>query len=469
MAEIPTIGAKQLLKESLKTKSGIAAFAMLATLLIVVLILPFYAPGDVVRDWGRVDAWTDNPRNAAPEWVDVFTSERLSRTIILEQEDFRKASSDPDLPIKVILNRGVVVFEYDTFPSELFINIIAKWADRIPNIRIFWERPDDLDLTLLVYTPQKQAPDANVIAISTDTTIKETVRQWALSFGADDTQFVRPEVTLFAEQGPGMLNPRNATPLQGRYVIRFETIAFEQTDDVDVRFGLLGTIHGFAGTDDRRRDLLVGLLWGAPVALAFGVVAALATVFSQVLLGVFSAYVGGRTDEFIQRGADFFLIIPILPILILFGAFYSPGILSILIIVIVFSLLGSATKVVRSIALQVKEEQYVESAESYGASRTRIVFKHIFPRTLPYSFALIALAVPSFIFLEAALSFLGLGDPLLPTWGSIMGEAQRAGALLNGLWWWISFPAVGILFTTVAFAMLGYSFDKILNPRLREE
>ncbi len=136
---------------------------------------------------------------------------------------------------------------------------------------------------------------------------------------------------------------------------------------------------------------------------------------------------------------------------------------------IVFSLLGGATKVVRSIVMQVKEEQYVEIAQSYGASRVRIVLKHILPRTLPYSFALIALAVPSYIFLEAALSFLGLGDPILPTWGAIMGEAQRAGALLNGLWWWISFPALGILFTTVAFALLGYSFDKVLNPRLREE
>ena len=77
--------------------------------------------------------------------------------------------------------------------------------------------------------------------------------------------------------------------------------------------------------------------------------------------------------------------------------------------------------------------------------------------------------VPSFIFLEAALAFLNLSDPLLPTWGKILGDAFRENALLFGHWWWISFPALGILFVTVGFAFLGYAFDKILNPRLREE
>jgi peptide/nickel transport system permease protein len=97
------------------------------------------------------------------------------------------------------------------------------------------------------------------------------------------------------------------------------------------------------------------------------------------------------------------------------------------------------------------------------------LFRHILPRLLPYTFALIALSVPSFIFLEASLSFLGLGDPLLPTWGSILGNAYNGSAPFRGFWWWIAFPAGGIVFATVAFALLGYSFDKVLNPRLREE
>ncbi len=88
---------------------------------------------------------------------------------------------------------------------------------------------------------------------------------------------------------------------------------------------------------------------------------------------------------------------------------------------------------------------------------------------MPYTFALIALAVPSYIFLEASLSFLGLGDPTRPTWGNLMGTAQMSNALYNGFWWWIALPAVAIVFTTVAFALMGYAFDKVLNPRLREQ
>src|SRR5207244_13278943 len=96
-------------------------------------------------------------------------------------------------------------------------------------------------------------------------------------------------------------------------------------------------------------------------------------------------------------------------------------------------------------------------------------------RVMPYTFALIALTVPAFIFLEASLSFLGLGDPSLPTWGHILGDAYTQGALFasraypTGLWWWVFFPAAGIIFTTVAFALLGYAFDKVLNPRLPEQ
>ncbi len=263
MPEIPTLGAKELLWESLKTKSGIVAYVMLVVLVGLVIVLPIVAPGDVIRSWGNIEAWTDNPRNAAPEWVDVFTPESLARTMILERGDFRKSASDPTLPLKVILLRGVFQFEYDTFPSELGLEIHATWQEKVPNIRVIWQRPDGEELTLVVYTPQVQTPEKNVISISKNDVIQEAVRNWGLGLGANDSQFIRPDVSLFAEVGPNMLVPRNATVLNGRYVVRLETIAFEQADDVDARFLSLGVVHGLAGTDDRRRDLLIGLLWGA--------------------------------------------------------------------------------------------------------------------------------------------------------------------------------------------------------------
>jgi peptide/nickel transport system permease protein len=232
---------------------------------------------------------------------------------------------------------------------------------------------------------------------------------------------------------------------------------------------MYGTVFGLAGTDDRRRDLMVGILWGAPVALAFGVAAGAVVVLVQTILGALGGWYGGATDEAIQRATDIFLILPILPILIVISLFYRPGIWVILFVVVAFGIVGSTTKVVRSIVLQIREEQFIEAAQAYGASRLRILFRYIMPRVMPYVFALVALSVPAFIFLEASLSFLGLGDPTLPTWGALLGDAYNGSALFYGYWWWVAFPTIGIVYTAVGFALLGYAFDKVINPRLREE
>lgn len=466
---IPTLGLKQVLNDALRTKSGIVGFGLLALLVGVSVAVPIIYPEDVVRSWTELGAWSDYPRSAQPEWMDFFVGKKLSRTIIIEQEDFRKAASDPNLTLKVIILRGLFEFNYDTFPTEVIVSIFANWTSRTPIIEILWERPDGTNLTLVSMVPERRVPIANVIEFDKDDVILQNVRTWGLSNGANDSAFLRPEIALFAKVGPDMLDPTKAEVLHGRYVFRLKVVAFDQADDVDVRFVTHGEAYGLAGTDVMRRDLLIGLLWGAPVALAFGTGAALVTTFTQVVFGALGAYYGRRWDELVQRMTDFLLIIPLLPILILIGTFYSPGLLAIFFVIVAFNIVGGASKVVRSVVLSVKEEQYVQAASSYGASRTRILFRHIIPRTLPYTFAIIALSVPGFIFLEAALSFLGLGDPFLPTWGAIIGEAQREGALYNGMWWWITFPSAGILATTVAFALMGYSFDKVLNPRLREE
>ncbi|MEM3073755.1 MAG: ABC transporter permease subunit, partial [Nitrososphaerales archaeon] len=142
---------------------------------------------------------------------------------------------------------------------------------------------------------------------------------------------------------------------------------------------------------------------------------------------------------------------------------------TLLIAVIALSLFGGVTKSVRSMALQIREEPYIEAAKSYGASRPRILFLYILPRLLPYTFANITVSVPAYVFLEASLSILGLGDPALPTWGKIISEAFSGGAAYYGYWWWILIPSIFIVLVSTAFALLWYSLDKVLNPRLREE
>jgi peptide/nickel transport system permease protein len=227
-------------------------------------------------------------------------------------------------------------------------------------------------------------------------------------------------------------------------------------------------VYGFAGTDSNRRDLFIGLVWGAPVALAFGLSAAIVTSVIQSLLGAISAWYGGFVDEVIQRVTETYMIMPFLPFLIMISIIYRVDIWFLVVIIVALSLFGGVTKTARSVTFQIINEQYIEAAESYGASKRRILFLYIMPRLLPYIVANIVLAVPAYVFLEAALSVLGLGDQMIPTWGKLISDAYAGGAAVHGYWWWILLPAILIMITASAFALIGYALDKVVNPRLRE-
>jgi peptide/nickel transport system permease protein len=152
-----------------------------------------------------------------------------------------------------------------------------------------------------------------------------------------------------------------------------------------------------------------------------------------------------------------------LPLLILLSITYGRNIFLIIGFLLIFSWMGTA-KVIRSIALQTRNFQYVEAAKLMGQSDLRVIFKHIIPQLLPLTFASIAIAVPAAILTEAALSFLGLGDPSLPTWGQILHDANTADAASRGIWWWIVPPGLIIALTALAFFLIGNTLDSIANP-----
>jgi peptide/nickel transport system permease protein len=117
--------------------------------------------------------------------------------------------------------------------------------------------------------------------------------------------------------------------------------------------------------------------------------------------------------------------------------------------------------------LQTKESPYIEAAKAYGAGDTRIIFQYMLPRVIPVLIPQFILLIPSYVFLEASLAILGLGDPVLPTWGKIINDSYANGALYNGWYYWVLEPSVLLMFTGLAFAMVGFALDRIFNPRLR--
>jgi len=133
---------------------------------------------------------------------------------------------------------------------------------------------------------------------------------------------------------------------------------------------------------------------------------------------------------------------------------------------VLFGWMGTS-KIARSMALQIKQQTYIEAARALGASTRRIVFKHMVPQLLPYAFAHIALSVPGAILAEAGLSFLGLTSQNMITWGHMLSDAHTNGATLNGYWWQVIPPGLAIAFVGLIFVLIGVSLDTVLNPRLK--
>lgn len=459
------VGLKYTLKTIFFSKSGLLGTAILIGMLLLSAAAITSVPYDVVKTWNNPEAWQDNPRHAAPEWVTLFTGGNPPRTMVIGPRDFFKVSFFVELAsLKFIRLEGNFNYQYDDFPSEWAIILDTVFHDSRPLATIHLVRPDGERVLIFRSVLESNRTRLDV----TNRAVRSNVLEWLRGLGVEEPKFVLPEVALFAARSPAMWDPRRATPLQGKYGIEVELVSTGRDDDANASAILFGKVHGLAGTDANRRDLFVGLVWGAPIALAFGLSAAVLISFIQAILGSLSAWYGGKVDEVVQRATDIYLILPFLPILITISIVYRIDIWTLIFVVVALSLLGGITKASRSITLQVMQEQYIEAAISYGASRLRILFLYILPRLLPYIVANIVLAVPSFIFLEAALSILGLGDPIVPTWGKIISDAQEGGAALHGYWWWVLLPSTLILLTASSFAFIGYALDRVVNPRLRE-
>ena len=239
-----------------------------------------------------------------------------------------------------------------------------------------------------------------------------------------------------------------------------------QSEIVDSRIILGGKAFGLMGTDELRRDLAIGLLWGTPLALFIGISVAIGSVVVGLIYGVYSGYKGKKTDEAMMRFNDIIYALPALPFLIILAVTISNSIFLMIGFLMIFSWVGIA-KVSRSMSLQIKTRQYVEAAKIMGQKDSKIIFRHMIPQLLPYAFASIAISVPAAITTEAGLSFLGLGDPSFPTWGQILHDANTYGAAAQGFWWWIVPPGLLIAITGLAFVFIGNALDSIVNPKLK--
>ncbi|MDB5590749.1 ABC transporter permease [Enterovirga sp.] len=219
------------------------------------------------------------------------------------------------------------------------------------------------------------------------------------------------------------------------------------------------------GTDALGRDVAAGLVHGARVSLGIGLVSTAAALLIGVPLGALAGYAGGIVDDLAMRFTELFQTIPSFALAIVLVAILQPSIGSIVLAIALVSW-PPVTRLVRGEVLSLRSRDYVLAARTLGQSTTRIVFGVVLPNTVAPIIVMASLMVASAILLESALSFLGLGDPNLMTWGYMIGAGRTR--LIDA--WWISFfPGLAIFLTVLALNLVGEGLSDALNPRLARE
>jgi peptide/nickel transport system permease protein len=433
----------------LQYPSAIAGLLVVFILVVVAIYTMIAIPySEAIRLWrGGEEVWYRNPRFAAPAWINYFSSRKYS-------ESFAVNSSGGAIDKKVSAGSGgtgtVAMtypfdFSYDTYPQEMLLYFKSTFKDKQPFVSIELLTPDGRKIRIANF------------AVGNEFTYR---------FSQDEKLRARLRTSdviaaLFS-------SPDGDKPLKGEYQLQVTGTTFEPGSDMDMEFVLHGQVFGLAGTDQARRDLTLPLLWGVPVALAFGLIASMGTSVLTMIIAAIGAWYGGWLDELIQRITEINLVLPFFAILIMIGTFYSRSIWVILGATILLSIFTGAIKGYRAIFLQVKESMYIEAARAYGASSSRIIFLYLIPRMIPLLIPSLVQSIPAFVFLEASLALIGLGDPVLPTWGKIIQDAEANGALYKGYYYWVLEPATLLMITGLGFAVLGFALDRIFNPKLRD-
>jgi peptide/nickel transport system permease protein len=452
-----SISPQQIKREFARSKMGIAGVTILATLVIISIVTVVAIPSETFSEWNNPGSWLSYPKVAIPGWVNLFLVEKIPEHKILETpiEEIKTSGN-----ISLISHQFGFNFDYDDFPNDFIYEFSAKYSGA-PLLEMLVIRPDGVQLELLSTSlPKSDSTTTHTERIfSTDESIRKKLYLQPEKFdfpldklSSEDIVFSKTDVHQ---------------PLKGDYLYVINLYGVDSQNQIpESRLIIGGKAFGVMGTDELRRDLAIGLLWGTPLALFIGIVVAIASVVMGLLYGVYAGYKGGKTDESMMRLNDVIYALPALPFLIILSVTISNSIFLMIGFLTIFGWVGIA-KVSRSMALQIKTRGYIEAAEMMGQRKSKIILRHILPQLLPYAFASIAISVPAAITTEAGLSFLGLGDPSFPTWGQILHDANVYGAASRGLWWWIVPPGIMIAITGLAFVFIGNALDVIVNPKLR--
>lgn len=417
--------------------------ALVALSLYTLVTIPY---SEALEKWRGGEAWQQHPVNAGPVWVDRLSGGRLPSTQTIKSD----TATIEEMPFEGGRRLSIPLsFDYDFegFPSEMTLFLRAEGHDQRPFVRLLWQAPDGSEMAIGGHRIGR----LDRVSLSQDRALERRLGGLV------------PHIGLLAEP----VSEGQPEVREGHYTLLLEAVVFDTAASLDAELVLYGRVHGIAGTDHQRRDISLALMWGTPVALAFGLIAAVGTTITTLIIAAVGVWYRGWVDAVIQRLTEVNMILPMLPILVMVGTLYSTSIWLMLGVVVVLGIFSAGIKMYRAMLLPIREAPYIEAAQAYGASNLRIVMRYMIPRILPVLIPTFVTLIPTFVFLEASLAVLGLGDPVLPTWGKVLNDAQSQSALYNGYLYWVVSPAVLLMLTGLGFAMLGFAMDRVFNPRLR--
>lgn len=421
---------------------GIIGF-LIGLSIYTVIAIPYSQALDL---WRGGDEWQEHPVNARPVWVNWLPGNNLPPTITVRSEDVETETESFEGGRRLSIPLEID-YPYNQFPSEMNLFLETDFEERQPFVRMVWHTPDGREIGM---GGRKVTVQEDRVSIS---------QNWDLERRLGEI----PHVGLFADpEGEG---PRQVLP--GTYTLEIQAILFEEDSNLKASLVSYGQVHGLAGTDHQRRDLMVALMWGTPIALAFGLIAAVGTTITTLIIAATGVWFGGWIDALIQRLTEVNMILPMLPILVMVGTLYSTSIWVMLAVVVALGIFSAGIKMYRSMLLPIRSAPYIEAARAYGVGHTRIIMRYMIPRILPVLIPSFVTLIPTFVFLEASLAVLGLGDPVLPTWGKVLDDSLREGALYSRYYYWVIEPAGLLMLTGLGFALVGFALDRIFNPRLR--
>jgi peptide/nickel transport system permease protein len=225
--------------------------------------------------------------------------------------------------------------------------------------------------------------------------------------------------------------------------------------------------HYPLGTDADGRSVLTVLIWGSRISLLIGFTATFLSIVIGGVIGIVAGHFGKIIDNLLMRVTDWFLVVPFLPLAIVLAKTLGPSLGVIIFVIGVTSWPGTA-RIIRAQALAVETRPYLERSRALGAGHWHQMSKHVLPNVMPLLLANTILTVAGTILAETTLSFLGLGDPLRPSWGQMLNEAFFTGGGAAGNQLWLIAPGVAIIVVVMGFTMCGHALETVFDPKLRE-